>query len=159
LRLLRTATCGNYQYEYRGSTVALTDQNGNVTCQHEYSAYGTFTYRTGNTDTLFQFNGPNDVWIAPNGGLYFTDPFYRRACGRHRQMPQDGQHVYYVTHDRKSIVRVVSDLKQPNGVPGTSDGKRLFVADVGAGRIRTCDVNPDGAFTKRRCFANSVPMA
>src|SRR5690242_20048365 len=24
------------------------------------------------------FNGPNDVWIAPRGGLFFTDPYYQR---------------------------------------------------------------------------------
>src|SRR5690349_18426299 len=23
-------------------------------------------------------NGPNDIWIRPAGGLYFTDPFYKR---------------------------------------------------------------------------------
>ena len=24
-------------------------------------------------------NGPNDLWIAPDGGIYFTDPFYKRT--------------------------------------------------------------------------------
>src|SRR2546421_12314968 len=24
------------------------------------------------------FNGPNDVWIRPDGALYFTDPYYQR---------------------------------------------------------------------------------
>ena len=24
------------------------------------------------------FNGPNDVWVDPKGGMYFTDPFYKR---------------------------------------------------------------------------------
>jgi gluconolactonase len=100
------------------------------------------------------FNGPNDVWIAPNGGLYFTDPFYRRAWGRHQQMPQDGQHVYYVTPDRKRIVRVIRDLKQPNGITGTPDGKRLFVADIGAGRTWAYDVNPDGALTNKTLFCD-----
>ena len=23
-------------------------------------------------------NGPNDVWLRPDGGLYFTDPYYQR---------------------------------------------------------------------------------
>jgi len=100
------------------------------------------------------FNGPNDVWIAPNGGLYFTDPFYRRAWGRYQQMPQDGQHVYYVTPDRKRIVRVIRDLKQPNGITGTPDGKRLFVADIGAGRTWAYDVNPDGALTNKTLFCD-----
>lgn len=25
-----------------------------------------------------RLNAPNDVWVAPNGGLYFSDPFYKR---------------------------------------------------------------------------------
>src|ERR1700712_3268481 len=25
-----------------------------------------------------RLNGPNDVWVAPNGGIYFTDPYYQR---------------------------------------------------------------------------------
>ena len=24
-------------------------------------------------------NGPNDVWVRPDGALYFTDPFYKRS--------------------------------------------------------------------------------
>ena len=27
-------------------------------------------------------NGPNDLWIRPDGGIYFTDPFYKRDTGR-----------------------------------------------------------------------------
>lgn len=98
------------------------------------------------------FNGPNDVWIAPNGGLYFTDPFYKRSWSRHTQMPQDGQHVYYVTPDRKRVLRVVSDLKQPNGITGTPDGKRLYIADIGAGRTWVFDVQPDGSLTNKTLF-------
>src|SRR5688500_12851527 len=25
-----------------------------------------------------KLNGPNDVWVDPQGGMYFTDPFYKR---------------------------------------------------------------------------------
>ena len=42
-------------------------------------------------------NGPNDLWIAPNGGIYFTDPLYKRDYWtRDPAMQQDGQHVYYL---------------------------------------------------------------
>ncbi len=77
-------------------------------------------------------NGPNDLWIAPDGGIYFTDPLYKRPYWkRDPAMQQDGQHVYYVTPDREKIVRVASDLVQPNGIIGTPDGKTLYVADIG----------------------------
>ena len=47
---------------------------------------------------------------------------------------QDGQHVYFMPADRKSVKRVTTDLRQPNGVIGTPDGKKLYVADIGARR-------------------------
>ena len=36
-------------------------------------------------------NGPNDLWIAPDKGIYFTDPFYKRSWWSHSSMPQDVQ--------------------------------------------------------------------
>jgi len=77
-------------------------------------------------------NGPNDVWIHPNGGTYFTDPFYKRPWWEHESMPQDGQHVYYLAPGADSLVRVTHDLAQPNGIIGTADGTTLYVADIGA---------------------------
>ena len=26
-----------------------------------------------------RLNGPNDVWVRPDGAIYFTDPFYERS--------------------------------------------------------------------------------
>jgi len=65
-----------YHYDYRGSTVALTDGSGNVTDRFEYSAYGTLIYRTGNTDTPFLFNGRFAVQTDPNGLLYMRARYY-----------------------------------------------------------------------------------
>ncbi len=65
-----------YHYDYRGSTVALTDGNGIVTDRIEYSPYGTTTYRTGNTDTPFLFNGRYGVQTDANGLLYMRARYY-----------------------------------------------------------------------------------
>src|SRR6266496_2066160 len=72
-------------------------------------------------------NGPNDVWLRPDGGLYFTDPFYKREYWKRGAKEQDGEHVYYLSPDRKTFTRVTTDLKQPNGIIGTPDGKMLYV--------------------------------
>jgi gluconolactonase len=78
-------------------------------------------------------NGPNDVWIRPDNGLYFTDPLYARPYWkRDRAMQQSGQHVYFLSADRKRFRPVATDLKQPNGIVGSPDGKTLYVADIGA---------------------------
>jgi gluconolactonase len=76
-------------------------------------------------------NGPNDVWVHPDGGMYFTDPFYERPWWDHDTMPQDGQHVYYLSPGGEGLMRVTHDLVQPNGIIGTPDGRTLYVADIG----------------------------
>jgi len=97
-------------------------------------------------------NGPNDVWVRPDGGIYFTDPFYKRPYWKRGPMEQDGQHVYYLSPDRKTLKRVADDLKQPNGVIGTPDGKTLYVADIGARRTFAYEIQPDGTLAGKRLF-------
>jgi gluconolactonase len=98
-------------------------------------------------------NGPNDVWVRPGGGLYFTDPLYKRPYWkRDPAMQQDGQHVYYLPADSKEPRRVATDLKQPNGIIGTPDGKTLYVADIGAARTYAYDIQADGSLTGKRLF-------
>ncbi|HAK94585.1 MAG TPA: gluconolactonase [Planctomycetes bacterium] len=97
-------------------------------------------------------NGPNDLWIRPDGGIYFTDPFYKRPYWQRGPMEQRGQHVYYLAPDRAKLLCVAEDLTQPNGIIGTPDGKTLYVADLGAKRTYAYDIQPDGALAKKRLF-------
>ena len=98
-------------------------------------------------------NGPNDVWVRPDGALYFTDPFYKRTWWTYDTMPQDGQHVYFLSADRRQLVRVTDDLEQPNGIIGTPDGKTLYVADIGAGKTYRYDIAADGRLTRKTLAA------
>ena len=97
-------------------------------------------------------NGPNDVWIAPNGAMYLSDPFYKRTWWDHDTMALDGEEVFYLSSDRKNLVRVTDDLKKPNGITGAPDGKKLFVSDIGAGRTWRYDIQPDGSLTNKTLF-------
>ena len=97
-------------------------------------------------------NGPNDVWIRPDQGLYFTDPFYARPYWKRGPTEQDGECVYYLSPDRKRLERVIDDMKQPNGIIGTPDGTILYVADIGAGRSYAYDIEPDGKLAHKRLF-------
>jgi len=101
-----------------------------------------------------KLNGPNDLWIAPNGGIYLTDPFYQREYWTRGPMEQDGQHVYYLSPDRTMLTRVTTDLVQPNGIIGTPDGSYLYVADIGAGKTYRYRVNPDGSLSEKRLFCS-----
>jgi gluconolactonase len=97
-------------------------------------------------------NGPNDVFVHRDGSLYFTDPYYQRPWWTHQAPPQDGQHVYRLSPDKKTLTRVTSDLEQPNGIIGTADGKRLFVADIRAQKTYVYDIRKDGSLANKRLF-------
>jgi len=97
-------------------------------------------------------NGPNDVWERPDGGLYFTDPYYKRPYWKRGPIEQEGQHVYYLAPDHQKLMRVADDLKQPNGITGTPDGKVLYVADIGAGKTYSYDIQQDGSLANKKLF-------
>jgi gluconolactonase len=100
-----------------------------------------------------KLNGPNDLWIAPNGAIYFTDPLYKREYWtRDPAMQQDGQHVYYLSPDRKTLKRVATDLVQPNGIIGTPDGKMLYIADIRGRKTYRYAIAEDGTLTKKTLF-------
>ncbi|MFC1561246.1 SMP-30/gluconolactonase/LRE family protein [Candidatus Latescibacterota bacterium] len=96
-------------------------------------------------------NEPNDLWVDLKGGIYFSDPYY----GPKGEMPQDGKHVYYLTPDRKTLLRVTHDVVHPNGVIGTSDGKILYVAD-NRGEVKTWrfTINEDGTLSNKNLLAD-----
>ena len=98
-------------------------------------------------------NGPNDVWIHRSGALYFTDPLYPRPYwNRARESLQPGQYVYRVSPDGKAVVPVATDLRQPNGIVGTPDGKTLYVADIGAGKTYRYRIAKDGTLADKTLF-------
>ena len=97
-------------------------------------------------------NGPNDLWIARNGSLYFTDPFYKRPWWNHLTKPQECQGVYYLDPDHQTIIRVIDDLIQPNGIVGSPDGKTLFVADIGGNKTWSYTINKNGSLNNKTLF-------
>lgn len=99
-------------------------------------------------------NGPNDVWVAPGGGLYFSDPFYKRDYWKRGPKEQDREAVYYLAPDHKTLSRVADDLKQPNGLVGTPDGRTLYVTDIGAGKTYAYDIQADGTLAGKRLFCS-----
>ena len=97
-------------------------------------------------------NGPNDLWVSPEGNIFFTDPFYRRSWWKHSEMPQEKQCVYFLSADREVLKRVEEELLQPNGIVGTPDGKTLYVADIKANKTWSYTINPDGLLSDKKLF-------
>jgi gluconolactonase len=99
-----------------------------------------------------KLNGPNDVWVAPDGGIFFTDPYYQRDYWA-RSEPEIGSENVYYRSPNGSVSVLDDDLVKPNGIVGSADGSRLFVADIGASRTYVYTRGIDGRFGDRREFA------
>ena len=95
-----------------------------------------------------KLNSPNDLWIDSRGGVYVTDPRY----GSEENVEQDGFHVYYLPPNSKKLTRVIDHLVKPNGIIGTADNKRLYVADPGDNKTYVYNIQSDGTLSKRRLF-------
>jgi gluconolactonase len=104
-----------------------------------------------------KLNSPNDLWVTPKGGVYFTDPRY----GNKEGLEQGGFHVYYLPPERRpggtQLVRALDNLVMPNGVVGTADrpgGTRLlYVADPGDNKTYVYRIQADGSLTDRKLAA------
>ena len=97
-------------------------------------------------------DGPNDVWVGPNGDAYFTDPYYERPYWKRGPKEQDTEGVYRLVAATGRLERVVGDLVKPNGIVGTPDGKTLYVADIRGNKTYAYALKPDGALGERRLF-------
>jgi len=97
-------------------------------------------------------NGPNDVWIAPNGAMFITDPFYLRSWWDHTTKAITNEAVYYLSPDRKELRPLTGDLRRPNGITGTPDGKNLYVSDIDGGKTWRYDISADGSLGNKTFF-------
>ena len=79
LGLIGEETSGNfktYHFDYRGSTTAITDINGNVTDTFTYDTYGNLISRTGTSVVIFLYNGRDGVVTDDNGLIYMRARYY-----------------------------------------------------------------------------------
>jgi len=135
-------------FNANGNTI---DSRGQVfTCEHSGRAV-TVRDASGVRKVLAEsyagkrLNSPNDLVIAKNGDIYFTDPPYGI---RPNQVEQDANAVYKV--DTKGVVtRLDSDFDRPNGIGLSPDGKTLYVSDTQRKHIRAFDVTPEGVANAR----------
>ena len=97
-------------------------------------------------------NSPNDLWVDNKGGVYFTDPNY----GSPENLTQDGEHVYYLSPDKKSVTRVETEMGKPNGIIGTKDNKRLYVADTQLAKVFVFSIGNDATLSPKRVFADTA---
>jgi len=99
-----------------------------------------------------KLNGPNDVWIHPDGWMVFTDPFYKRPWWQHDEKPQDTCGIYRVNRDGSNMKRLDGDLKQPNGIIGDAKRGYLYVADISDKKTYRYEITAEGEIANRELF-------
>lgn len=105
------------------------------------------------------FSRPNDLIVARNGGVYFTEPgltaqqaegLVKRQGGKPLE-PRLPPRVYYIPPGGRAIV-IEEKLIRPNGIQLSPDEKTLYVSDSNGEHITAWDIQPDGLVRNRRNF-------
>jgi len=99
-----------------------------------------------------RLNGPNDVWASPLGGLFFTDPYYKRDYWPATRPAPIPEYVYYLAPGAGQPVTVETTLKKPNGLIGTPDGRTLYIADIGANKTYRYRLGAEGKLLDKQLF-------
>lgn len=96
-----------------------------------------------------RLNSPNDVVLGPDGAIYFTDPTSDLPKGQKQELPFKG--VFRIAKDGQ-LRPLIKDLKEPNGLAFSPDGKLLYVDDSTELNIWVYDFLPDGNVANGRVF-------
>ena len=107
-----------------------------------------------------ELNSPNDVVVASDGSIYFSDPWYGRmpGFGEERERELGWQGVFRVPPDGSALQLVVprDEFEQPNGLCFSPDESLLYINDTPRALIRVYDVNPDGSLSGGRLFFEGI---
>jgi gluconolactonase len=100
-----------------------------------------------------RLNSPNDVVVASDGGVWFTDPTYGIDSdyeGDKAVSEIGAANVYRIDPASGAVEAVVTDMVRPNGLAFSPNETRLYVADTGRTHVRDMeavmrvyDVAPD----------------
>lgn len=85
-----------------------------------------------------RLNSPNDVVVASDGSIWFSDPTYG-IDGYEEGYPAESEigacNVYRIDPESAAVTAQVTDMVRPNGLALAIDERSLFVADTGASHV------------------------
>src|SRR5947207_1505931 len=105
-----------------------------------------------------ELNSPNDVIVADDGSIHFSDPWYGRMPGfgieRERELGFQG--VFRIPPDGGDLQLLVDDFEQPNGLCFSPDESLLYINDTPRAHIRVFDRQADGTIANGRMFFDKI---
>jgi sugar lactone lactonase YvrE len=93
----------------------------------------------------------NEIVVDGRGNVYINGADFNFAGG---EAPKPG-YIKLVTPDGK-LRQVAGDIQFPNGMVVTPDDRTLIISESFAGRLTAFDIEPDGALSGRRVFAQGL---
>jgi gluconolactonase len=97
------------------------------------------------------FQRPNDLVLANNGAIYFTDSG-TRPTKENPTPPPSHPGVFYISPTGE-LKQLANDIERPNGIQLSKDEKTLFVANTLGEHILAYDIAADGSIQNKRNFA------
>src|SRR3977135_1068996 len=132
------------------------ERNRLVVCEHSTSSV---IRETGESREVLashyhgkELNSPNDVVVARDGSIIFTDPTYGRmpGFGLEREQELDYQGVYRIPAGGGELELRCHGFGPPNGLCFSPDESLLYINDTDRAHIRVFDVGPDHTLSNGR---------
>ena len=146
--LEKTGRANGTFFDQKGNLLTCSDENGEIWKINEEGVAEVLT-------TNFEgkrLNGPNDLWVDENNGIYFTDPLYVRDYWKNFKQEIQEKNLYYRNSEGK--ITKLDTFTQPNGIVGSQKLKKLYVSDIDAGKTYVYDIQGDGKLTNKKLFCN-----
>jgi len=146
--LEKTGRANGTFFDQKGNLLTCSDENGEIWKINEDGVAEVLT-------TSFEgkrLNGPNDLWVDENNGIYFTDPLYVRDYWKNFKQEIQEKNLYYRNSDGK--ITKLDTFTQPNGIVGSQKLKKLYVSDIDANKTYVFDIQGDGKLTNKKLFCN-----
>ncbi len=108
-----------------------------------------------------ELNSPNDVIVAPDGAIYFSDPWYGRmpVFGEERERELGWQGVFRIPPGGGDLQLVVDrdEFEMPNGLCFSPDRSLMYINDTPNALIKVFDYDSsDGSLGNGRLFAGGI---
>lgn len=107
-----------------------------------------------------RFNSPNDLHVARDGTIYFTDPPYGLADGDTSSLKEMAANGVYRRTPDGTVDCLDDGLTRPNGIAMSPDERRLYVSvsDEAAPRIMVYDLDRAGRPPDKRVLLDAKPL-
>jgi gluconolactonase len=99
------------------------------------------------------FGRPNDLVVARDGSIYFTDSGANRAPGQAAPAADVARPAVYRIDTHGQLQRLADGITRPNGIQLSPDERVLYVADTQGEHVLAFDIGADGRIGTARPFA------